>query len=113
MLYSRNVAVDLTEIGASSDALICLTTLMECCRGSDTNGAGALGNWMFPNGYIVSSQNSGASLSRSRGPSSVLLHHMNNAMTPSGVYTCEIPDANNTNTELNIYLYIGQLPGNY
>ena len=112
MLYSRNVAVDLTEVGASSDALICLTTLMECCRGIDTNGVGSMGNWRFPNGSLVSSQSGGPSLSRSRGPSSVLLHRINNAMSPTGVYTCEIPDANNTNTELHIYLYVGQLPGN-
>ena len=112
MLYSRNVAVDLTEVGASSDALICLTTLMECCRGIDTNGAGSMGDWRFPDGSFVPSQSGGASLSRNRGPSSVLLHRINNAMTPTGVYTCEIPDANNSNTELNIYLYIGQLPGN-
>ena len=112
MLYSRNVAVDLTEVGANSDALICLTTLMECCRGSDTNGAGAMGNWRFPDGSFVLSQSGGRSLSRSRGPSSVLLHRINDVMTPTGVYTCEITDANNTNTELNIYLYVGQLPGN-
>ena len=112
MLYSQNVAVDLTEVGASRDALICLTTLMECCRGSDTNGAGAVGGWMFPDGSFVPSQSGGASLSRSRGPSSVLLHRINNAMTPTGVYTCEIPDANNINTELNIYLYVEQQPGN-
>ena len=112
MLYSRNVAVDLTEVGASSDALMCLTTLMECCRGIDTNGAGAMESWMFPDRSLVPSQNDGSSLSRSRGPSSVLLHRINNAVTPTGVYTCEIPDANNTNTELNIYLYVGQLPGN-
>ena len=112
MLYSRNVAVGLTEVGASSDALICLTTLMECCRGIDTNGAGHMGNWMFPDGSLVHGQSGGGSLSRNRGPSSVLLHRINNAVTPAGVYTCEIPDANNTNTELNIYLYVGQLPGN-
>ena len=111
MLYSRNIAVDLTEVGADSNALICLTTLMECCRGSDTNGAGSMGNWMFPDGSLVPSRSRGASISRLRGPSSVLLHRINNAMSPSGVYTCEIPDADNTNTELNIYLYIGQLPG--
>ena len=112
MLYSRNVAVDLTEVGADSNALICLTTLMECCRGSDTNGAGTMGSWRFPGGSVVHSRNRGASISRLRGPSSVLLHRINNAMTPTGVYTCEIPDANNTNTELNIYLYVGQQPGN-
>ena len=112
MLYSRNVAVDLTEVGANSDALICLTTLMECCRGSDTNGAGSMGGWMFPDGSLVPSQSGGASLSRNRGPSSVILHRTNNVMSPTGVYTCEIPDANNISTTLNIYLYIGQLPGN-
>ena len=106
MLYSRNVAVDLTEVGTDSDALICLTTFMECCRGSDTNGARTMGNWMFPDGSVVPGQNGGASLSRSRGPSSVILHRTNNVMSPTRVYTCEIPDANSISTTLNIYLYI-------
>ena len=112
MLYSRNVAVDLIEVAANSDALRCLTTLMECCRGSDTNGAGSMGNWRYPDGSLVPSQSGGASISRSRGPSSVLLHRINNVTSPTGIYTCGIPDANNINTELNIYLYAGQLPGN-
>ncbi len=32
-------------------------------------------------------------------------------MSPTGVYTCEIPDTNVTIKQLDVYLYVGQLPG--
>jgi len=32
-------------------------------------------------------------------------------MTPSGVYTCIIPDSSNIFRELNVYLYAGPLTG--
>ena len=110
-LYSGNVAVALTDIGAGSDALMCLTTLVECCRGSDTNDKGALGTLLFPNRSIVPSRNTGANISRTRALSSILLHRSNNIISPTGIYTCAVPDANNNTRSLYIYLYAGQLPG--
>ena len=43
--------------------------------------------------------------------SSVLLHRTNNVMSPTGVYTCKIPDNSYATREMNVYLYAGQLTG--
>ncbi len=106
-LYSTNSAIDLASIGADRNALRCLTPLTLCCSTS------SLGSWRYPDRAFVQSRSEGGSISRSRGPSSVILHRTNNAMSPTGVYTCEIPDANGTIKQLDVYLYVGQLPGQF
>ena len=110
-IYSPNVALDFMDIGVDGNSLRCLTPLTQCCRGSENPNGGALGHWRFPEGSIVPSRSSGADLSRTRGASSVLLHRSNNVMSPTGVYTCEIPDNSTTTRELNVYLYAGRLTG--
>ncbi len=90
---------------------MCLTPLTACCRYGDTDTT-SLGHWIFPDRTNVQSRISSVnSISGTRGPSSVILHHTNNSMSPTGVYTCEIPDVNETLEELNVYSYVGQLPG--
>ena len=111
-LYSNNRTLSLTDLEGSNGPLMCLTSLRECCRSSDTGGA-ALGNWIYPNGSIVPSRSSGNSLYRTRGPSSVLLHRDNNVVSISGVFTCEIPVSNNMDTVLNTFLFSGDLPGKF
>ncbi len=111
-LSSTNSAIDLASIGADRNALRCLTPLTLCCRGSDT-GTSSLGSWRYPDRSLVLSKSGGGNISRTRGPSSVILHRTNNAMSPTGVYTCEIPDDNGTITQLDVYLYVGQIPGQF
>ena len=105
------MALDLTDIGVDGNSLRCLTPLIPCCRGS--NGSRALGGWKFPNESLVSSRNTRASISRTRGTSSVLLHRIKNVMSPTGVYTCEIPNNSTITLKLNVYCYIGQITGMY
>ncbi len=111
-LYSTNSAINLASIGVDINALRCLTPLTSCCRGSDT-GTSALGIWRYPDRSLVLSRSDGTIISRTRGPSSVILHRTNNAVSPTGVYTCEIPDTNGTIKQLDVYLYVGQLPGQF
>ena len=111
-LYSTNSAINLASIGADRNALRCLTPLTLCCRSSDT-GTSSLGSWRYPDRTFVHTRSGGDSISRTRGPSSVILHRTNNAMSPTGVYTCEIPDDNGTITQLDVYLYVGQIPGQF
>ena len=111
-LYSNNRAISLTDFGGSNGPLMCLTSLRECCRSSDT-GVAPLGNWIYPNGSIVPSRSSGNSLYRTRGPTAVLLHRDNNVVSISGVFTCEIPDSNNMNTVLNAFVFSGNIPGKF
>ena len=111
-MYSTNSAINLASIGADRNALRCLTPLTLCCRSSDT-GTSSLGSWRYPDRDFVPSRIGGDCISRNRGPSSVILHRTNNAMSPTGVYTCEIPDTNGTIKQLDVYLYVGQLPGQF
>ena len=113
VIYPPNVALDLTDIGVDGDSLRCLTPLIPCCRGSDNPEGRALGGWWFPDGSVVSSKSNGDDISRTRGASSVLLHRTNNVMSPTGVYTCKIPNNSSTTSELHVYLYAGQLTGKH
>ena len=110
--YPPNVALALTDIGVDGDSLRCLTPLIPCCRLSDNPNGGAQGDWRYPGGSIVPSRSSGQDISRTRGASSVLLHRVNNAMSPTGVYSCVIPYNSTTTGELKVYLYAGLLTGN-
>ena len=48
VIYSPNVALDLTDIGVDGDSLRCLTPLTSCCRNADIpNSDGTLGDWIF------------------------------------------------------------------
>jgi len=76
VLHKPNVALDLTEIGGDVNSLRCLTPHLLCCRGFYNRNGGALGNWRFPNESVVPNRNSGYSISRTRGASSVLLHRI-------------------------------------
>ena len=99
--YQNNSLVSLEDIGESSDALLCVTDLTACCRGSDTNGMGALGDWFFPNGTAVPNMIIGflgGGLSgtpiiwkfyRNRGPSVVRMNRRRGGV--NGIYRCEIP----------------------
>ena len=103
------MALDLTDIGVDGDSLRCFTPLILCCRGDDNPNGGAQGNWRYPDGFFVPSRNTGVDISRTRESSSIFLQRDNNAMFPTGVYTCEIPDNNTTTRKLDVYLYTGQL----
>ena len=111
VIYPPNVALELTDIGEDGDSLRCLTPLIQCCRGSDNPNSGARGGWRFPDGSFVPSRASGNYITRTRGASSIVLRRANNVMSPTGVYTCEIPDNYTITRELNLYLYAGQLTG--
>ena len=113
VIYPPNVALNLTDIGIEGDSLRCLTSLIPCCRDSDNSNGGAQGDWTFPNGSRVESRRKGYDISRTREASSILLHRIYNVMSPTGVYTCEVPDNSNSTREMNAYLYGGQLTGKY
>ena len=103
------MALDLTDIGVDGNSLRCLTPLMPCCGGDDNPNGGGLGDWRFPDGSVVPSRSSGDDLSMTREASSILLHRINNVMSPTGVYTCEIPDNSTSTRKLDFYLYTGQV----
>ena len=96
--YQNNSFVTLEGIGEGGDnnPLLCLTDLTTCCRGSDTIGMGALGDWFFPNGTAVPNMIIGFvgtpiiwDFYRNRGPSVVRMHRRDGGV--DGIYRCWIP----------------------
>ena len=107
VLYPNNSVVSLTDIGEGYNALHCLTNLTTCCRGAD---GGSVGEWFLPGqtSPVVSviAPNAGTeSFTRNRGPSAVLLNHRTNAVGPTGLYTCQVPDGSGTIRTLYIGVY--------
>ena len=95
----------LSDIGEGSSGLFCLTDRERCCssnRGGDRRGA-----WIFPSGSEVVQEDGGGDIYRDRSYSSVILNRRNNAVEPTGIYTCEIPDAGNNVRTLVIGIYNG------
>ncbi len=91
-------------IATGTNSLLCFTTIEACCQiihtGTDMGG----GQWYFPDGteVPVSSLNPHYV---GRGPSVVRLRRNILATTPSGLYRCEVPVANGTQS-----VFIGLYP---
>ena len=84
----------LSDIGEDSSALFCLTDRTRCC--STTAGGERRGAWRFPNGSEIMQESMSKDIYRDRSYSSISLSRRNNAVGPTGKYTCEMPDAGNT-----------------
>ena len=87
------------DIAENDGALLCYTNNVECCESSRK------GEWYFPNGTTVGTSVDGGDFYRNRGPSVVRLNRRNNAMMPTGVFCCEIPDANGTDQSIYVGVY--------
>ena len=94
--------VVITAIGDSrtdpDSSLVCVTSNVNiyCCRESD---GGNVGEWYFPSGIMVPRRNSAPSsdFTRSGFTHQVRLNRRNNAMSPTGIYECRVPDPVATN----------------
>ena len=76
-----------------------------CCSSAETGGA-PLGNWYFPNGTEVPTNDTGWLFYTTRGPGVVRLHRLDNRSGgASGIYRCEIPDLIGLNQTLDVGLY--------
>ena len=92
----------LSDIGEGSNGLFCLTDRIQCCT---TEAGDARGGWRFPNATSVTLDTS-LYLYRSRGYSSIRLNRRNDAVAPTGIFTCRIPtDQSIINTNMYIGVY--------
>ena len=82
--------VDLTTVGDiysdPGDTVRCHSDLTTCCS---TNEGDHRGLWYFPDGSIVYRYS--GDIYRRRDAQTAILFRRNNAMSPSGIYRCEIP----------------------
>ena len=110
--------VDLTLVGTDgsdpSNIVTCITDLTSCCGSSQ--GAHR-GDWYFPDGDSLSLVSPGISIFAVRGAQRVALRCRNNAMSPSGIYRCDIPtvavvDDNDLSVRDTVYVGLYASGGN-
>ncbi len=108
---------ELTNQDLPGPSLVCVTRNVNtmCCRGSDHHGSGPVGNWFYPNGSTVLGNSNSyyyENFTRSSHTQQIRLNRKryNNAMSPTGVYTCEVPDGSNTAMihTATIYITLGE-----
>lgn len=98
VFYSNNSYILNSHIGEGNDgALFCFTDLSPCC---DSASGSAMGEWFFPDESHVLAADTRANFYRDRGPGTVRLHRRNNAMSPTGLFCCEVPNASFINTRI-------------
>ena len=108
--YQNNSYVILEDIGEhDGDALLCVTNQTACCHGDMNGMRHDMGNWFFPNGTKIHSENSSGEewdFYRSRGQMVVRLHHRGGG--EEGIYRCEIPDTLGFIQTIYIGVYSGE-----
>lgn len=87
--YDNNSAVNILAIGEGSNALLCKTNKQDCC-GTVPNH---FGEFYYPDGAHVSIFLSGDGFYRNRGNQMIRLNRKDGVSSPTGRYSCEIPDA--------------------
>ncbi len=96
--YPTGVITNQVDPGPS---LVCVTSNVNtmCCRNSDNPNGSAQGNWKYPNGTTVPANSAnpfGGGFTRSRYAQQIRLNRKRpDVMSPTGVYTCEVPDGSN------------------
>ena len=101
-VIANNSNISITRIGEGDHgALLCFTDFIQCCS-SDSQLPVEVGQWYFPDQSAVGSN---GDIYTSRGHGVVRLHRRNNAMMPTGVFHCKIPDASGTNQSVYIRVY--------
>ena len=116
-ILTNHAYVDLTTVGgnisASGDTVRCQTDLETCC--SAPQGIHR-GDWYYPDGDILRFTGAGDDIVMDREPQEVHILRRNNAMSPSGIYHCEIEtiavNDDDMNTITGETVYVGLYPPN-
>ena len=85
--------VDFSLVGDAedgSDSVQCHTDLTSCCTSGIANSADRP-DWYFPDGFQVGFEADDDDIYQRRGAQRHDLRRRNNALSPSGIYYCEIP----------------------
>ena len=97
---TNNSVVVITDIETRAIGLICTTTFRPCCKD------GQHGEWYYPNGSMVPGSSAGEDFYRSRSTDGeVRLNRRNSAMSPTGIFHCELPDSDNVTQALYVGVY--------
>ena len=88
---TNHAYVDLTtveeDIGDPGDTVRCHTDLSTCCSSDEGDHHGS---WFFPDGEELPFAGTSDDIVMDREPQEVHIRRRNNAMSPSGIYRCDI-----------------------
>ena len=95
------VITDIEDGRSGGSPLICATTFTPCCK------VGKQGEWYYPDGTVVPDSTANEDFFRSRNDDGELrLNRIrNNAMTPTGIFHCELPVSDNVTQTLYVGVY--------
>ena len=100
-IHGNNTIVTIADIDQNDSALLCYTNAFNCCK---TTGQYA-GDWYFPDGMPVKIFAVGDDFYRNRDRSVVRLNRRNNAISPTGVFRCEIHNASGVSQNIYAGIY--------
>ena len=129
-VYLPGATIDITDVEDSyppgdtnnpSDpgpSLVCVTSNVNtnCCRDRDHPGNDSVGNWLYPNGSIVigNSANPNGDFTRSSHTQQIRLNRKRlNVTSPTGGYTCQVPDGSNSSMTHTASITIGKSNTSY
>ena len=99
-IYTNNSVIDIADVGTGESALLCKTDSASCC-GTPPN---RVGEFYYPNGVQVPIRIAGQGFYRDRRTQRIRLNRRQGINDPTGVYSCEIPDASGVMQKLFIKL---------
>ena len=99
-VYLNNSVLSLTDIGEGESALFCKTDKAECC-GTRPN---RFGEFYYPNGVKVPIEKLQETFYRSRGEQHIRLNRREEGNPTTGMYSCEIPNADDVLVKIYITL---------
>ena len=114
---TNHAYVDLTtvgdDIGDPGDTVRCHSDLTSCCSSDEGDHRGS---WFFPDGDILPFSVTSDDIVMDREPQEVHILRRNNAMSPTGIYHCDIEtmavNDNDTATITGETVYVGLYPTN-
>ena len=117
-VYLPGDTILITDIGSENtedrsdpgSSLVCVTTSVNthCCNSASNPNGGGRGEWYFPNRTMVLPTNPDTNFYRTRYVQQVRLNQKNNAMSPTGDYTCEVPNDADSTTPFTAAIRIGE-----
>ncbi len=99
-VFIEDIGPDVAERSDRGAALVCRTDNVntECCRSSDSNGNGPIGDWFYPNNsqVILNGQDTtDNTFVRIGFKTEVRLVKRGSPTGPLGLYRCEVPNSRN------------------
>lgn len=93
--YPNNSIIPITDVGQTLEgeveggALLCYTDNVQCCSNASISG-----QWLLPEQSVVGVMSEARGFYMDNGQSVVRLHRRSQTISPTGVFCCEIFDAN-------------------